>query len=332
MKMNALLLDENKQLNLQPVDRPAPQRGEVRVKVKAAALNHRDLWIQKGMYPGMQLPCILGADGAGVVDATGKGVAKEWMGREVVIYPAMDWGDDDYVPQKSFRVLGMPDPGTFAEYICVPAENVLPKPAHLSWHEAAALPLTFLTAFRGITEASGDIHTDEKILITGIGGGVATAGLTLTALNNDVYVTSSSSEKIAAAVEMGAEGGVNYRDADWTHQLKQLSGGIDLVLDGSPAANLDDYLHFLNPGARVVYYGATGSLQTRFSLPKFFLRYIQLTGSTMGSPDDFSTMLEMVSDCKLRPVVSLVHAFREFEKAFAALRGGEQTGKVVLEL
>ena len=326
--MKALVLDAQKQLSLTDVPKPEPKPGEVRVRIRAAALNHRDLWIQKGLYPGMQLPCILGADGAGIVDAVGDGVDSDRIGTEVVLYPARAWGDNPELPGKNFRVLGMPDPGTFAEFICVPADDALPKPAHLSWTEAAAFPLTGLTAYRALGQANVESNT-AKILITGIGGGVATAGL-LQSLGNPIYVTSSKPAKITAAVEMGAQGGVNYRDDDWEHQLKAMSGGIDVVLDGSPAADFGRYLRFLNRGAHVVCYGATGSGKTTVPLGKFFLKYISLIGSTMGSPADFRSLLLMMNDAEMRPLVSEVFAFGDFRDAFDTMARGKQMGKIVL--
>ena len=332
--MKALVLDAQKQLSLTEVPKPKPQPGEVRVRIHAAALNHRDLWIQKGLYPGMKLPCILGADGAGIIDSVGKGVDEGSIGEAVVIYPAMAWGGNPLVPGKQFRVLGMPDPGTFAEYICVPAENIFSSPyATDALHAAAALPLTFLTAYRALRVGAPENWSGKKALITGIGGGVATAGLAqLTAGGTEIYVTSSSPEKIAEAIERGARGGVNYRDEDWTTQLKALSGGIDFVLDGSPAADFSSYLKFLNPGAKVVCYGATGSLTTTIQLPKFFLRYISLIGSTMGSPTDFAEMLDWIEemDGSVAHHISEVFSFADYQKAFDLMARGEQMGKIVL--
>ena len=326
--MQALLLNAEKQLHLTTVPKPDPRPGEVRVRLRAAALNHRDLWIQRGLYPGMQLPCILGADGAGVIDAVGAGVDEDRIGTEVVLYPARAWGDNPDLPGRNFRVLGMPDPGTFAEFVCVPAADALPKPAHLSWTEAAAFPLTGLTAYRALRVLT-ERPAGATVLITGIGGGVATAGLLL-ARDHPVYVTSSSPEKIAAAVAMGARGGVNYRDADWERQLKTRSGGIDVVLDGSPAADFGRYLHFLNRGGTVVCYGATGTGTTTVPLGKFFLKYISLIGSTMGSPQDFRGLLSRMNADALRPLVSETFPLADYQRAFDTLARGAQMGKLVL--
>ena len=329
--MQALVLTAAKQLELQTRARPVPGPGQALVRLRAAALNHRELWIVKGMYPGMQLPCILGADGAGEVVAVGEGTDPAWATKAVVLYPALDWGDDYEVPGPRFRVRGMPDAGTLAEYTVVDEKYLVAKPDYLSFEQAAAVPVAGLTAWRALTNY-GSLLAGEKLLITGIGGGVAQFGLRIArALGAEVYVTSSSPVKLAQAAEQGAAGGVNYRDADWPAQLKALSGGIDRVLDGAPLPALDRYLKFLNTGARVVFYGATGGLKAELTLPKFFLRYISLVGSTMGSPGEFRALLGFMEAHQLVPPVDQVFALADYEEAFARLESGEQTGKVVVQ-
>ena len=155
--MKAVVLKETigpEGLSIQEIDTPCPAAGEVRVNLKASALNRRDYWITLGKYPKIRLPCVPGSDGAGIVEAVGDGVDSSLIGSEVVIYPAMEWGEEQSSYGPDFRVLGMPDQGTFAEAICVPAANVYPKPTHLDWSQAAAIPLAGLTAWRAtITQA-----------------------------------------------------------------------------------------------------------------------------------------------------------------------------------
>jgi len=330
--MKALQLSETKSLAIVEVDKPSASPGNVVVKVHAAALNHRELWIAKGLYPGMTLPCILGADGAGTIESVGVGVDKSIIGQDVIIYPAYDWGDDRKVPLKKFRVLGMPDPGTIAAYIEVPAEMAVAKPAYLSWAEAAAIPVASLTAWRAMTVLGG-MDKNTKVLITGIGGGVAQAGLGFAkAVGATVYVTSSSKDKIAAAIEAGAAGGVNYKDEDWNIQLKAMSKGIDLVLDSSPSAKLDDYFKFLNMGAKVVVYGSTGSRNTTVNISKMFLRHIQFIGTAMGSPWDFRDMLEFMDKHQIKPKIHATYPLDQAIDAMDALSTGLQTGKIVIEI
>lgn len=330
--MKALELNQDKQLNIVETAKPGPAKDQVLVAIKAAALNHREIWISKGLYPGMTLPCILGADGAGKIVEVGDTVDKQWLDKEVIIYPAYDWGTNDEIASKKFRVLGMPDPGTIAEYIAVPLSNVVEKPAYLSWEEAAAIPIAHLTAWRALT-VHGQLKAGDNLLITGIGGGVAQAGLAIAkAVGANIYLTSSSNEKIDLAKKNGATDGVNYKDENWPKQLKEKSGGINVVLDSSPAANLDDYLNFLNIGAKVVYYGSTGSRKTTLNISKFFLRHIQFIGSTMGSPKDFIDVIRFLEQHKIIPHIHHKYTFANSIKAFEDLAKGEQVGKLVISI
>jgi NADPH:quinone reductase-like Zn-dependent oxidoreductase len=172
--MNALVLsDKNQPLVVKEVADPVLSQGEALILVHAAALNHRDLWIQKGMYAGLKYPAILGSDGAGEVHAIVDSANESMVGKEVLIYPSLNWGEEEsHQHPKEFRILGMPDHGTFAEYVKVPLNNLAAKPAHLSFQEAAALPLAGVTAYRAVF-SRGRLKAGEKILITGIGGGVA---------------------------------------------------------------------------------------------------------------------------------------------------------------
>ncbi len=328
--MKALLLQEDKTIVITDLSKPAVSQGEVLVAIKASALNHREIWIQKGLYPGMTLPCILGADGAGVVVEVGGGVEPSWLEKEVIIYPAFAWGDREEAPSRNFRVLGMPDPGTISEYIKVPVSSLAIKPEYLSWSEAAAVPIAGLTAWRALVR-HGVLSPGKKLLITGIGGGVAQAGLGLAlALGADVYVTSSKPEKIADAIQQGAKGGANYKEEDWNLQLKELSGGIDVVLDSSPSAKLDDYFKFMNYGGRIVTYGSTGSPKTTISISKFFLRHIQFIGTAMGSPREFQKLLDFMTQHKIRPRIHAEYSLEAAVEAIEALKTGNQLGKIVI--
>ena len=328
--MKALVLKEDKTLVLSAFKRPEPKKGEVIVSIKASALNHREIWIQRGLYPGMALPCILGADGAGVVTELGEGVPEQWAGKEVIIYPAYDWGDDEVAPTRQFRVLGMPDPGTICEFMSVPISNLVPKPKYLSWSEAAAIPVAGLTAWRALVRHGG-IRKGAKVLITGIGGGVAQAGMGLAkAFDADIYVTSSSADKIAQAVSDGAKGGVNYKEDNWHLKLKEMSGGIDIVLDSSPSPVLDNYFRFMNYGGRIVAYGSTGAPKTSISISKFFLRHIQFIGTAMGSPREFKDLLAFMEENLVKPVIHSEFTLESAITAIEALKAGKQVGKIVV--
>ena len=218
--MKALTLcgsDGPSSLSLVDVDVPVPGPNEVRVKLKCAALNRRDVWMTVGQYPGIQMPAIAGSDGSGTVDAVGDGIPKDCLGCEVVIYPALEWGDDPLCGGKDFRVLGMPDQGTFAEYICVPKSSIYPKPRHLSWEQAAAFPLAGLTAWRAVV-THGEVKKGDRVLVTGIGGGAAGFALLWAKEKGaDVIVTSSSRDKIDVAIKEGAVAGYNYSNDSWRY-------------------------------------------------------------------------------------------------------------------
>lgn len=328
--MKALELDAEKNLAIKDFKIPIPSENEVLVKLKASALNHREIWIGKGLYPGMQLPCILGADGAGIVEQVGAAVTDISMGSEVVIYPALDWGSDEGAPSRSFRVLGMPENGTIAEYISVPKDNIFRKPKNLSFEESAAFPLASLTAWRALKEY-GAIDASKNILITGIGGGVAQAGFAIAkALGCNIYVTSGSTNKIQDAIDNGAKGGVSYKEENWNLKLKDLCGGIDVVLDSSPDPQLDNYLRFLNRGAKIVYYGSTGARSTTMNMSKFFLRHIQFIGTAMGSPLDFKNLISFIDDHDIKPRIAKTFDLDDAVSAIKYLEKGEQIGKVVI--
>ncbi|MCX6047279.1 MAG: zinc-binding dehydrogenase, partial [Chloroflexi bacterium] len=232
--MKAMVLEGvNQALLLKETPDLQPGENEVVVKLAAAALNHRDVWIQQGLYAGLKFPVILGSDGAGVVTEVGAGVDQSWLGKEVLIYPGTDWGDNVRAQSRQFKILGLPENGTFAQFAKVPAENLLEKPGHLSFAEAATLPLGGLTAFRALFTRA-HLQAGERVLITGVGGGVAILVLQFAlAAGAQVYVTSGTDEKIARARQLGALGGVNYRAPDWDKQLRAQVAGFDLIVDSA---------------------------------------------------------------------------------------------------
>ena len=332
--MKAVLLSEKggpEKLQIRDMDTPQPGPGEVRVKLHASALNRRDYWMTLGLYPRMQLPCVPGSDGAGVVDAVGRGVDEALIGREVVLYPARAWGEKEACFGPDFRVLGMPDQGTFAELICTPAGDVYPKPAHLDWEQAAAVPLAGLTAWRAVV-TQGEVKPGYKVLVTGAGSGVSTfAILWSVALGAEVYVSSGSEEKIRKAESLGAVAGLNYQDADCYPALKNRSGGFDVIVDSAGGEALQALLNTLNPAGRYVFFGATlGSPARAVEMAGLFFRHIRLQGTTMGSPREFAAMLEFLNRNKIEPVVGQVFPMDEIVKAVSLMKDYKQTGKIVL--
>jgi zinc-binding alcohol dehydrogenase/oxidoreductase len=331
--MKALTLKQIKTpLELLERNEPSPGAGEVIVKLVAAALNRRDYWITQGMYPGIEPPVVLGSDGAGVVVQTGSEVDPSWQNREVIIDPALNWGDNQAFQSDQFTILGLPHDGTFATHVVVAASQLHDKPAHLNWHEAAALPLAGVTAFRAVF-SQGGLRSGENILITGVGGGVATFALQFAvAIGANVWVTSSSPEKIQRAIQLGAKGGFNYREDDWHRKLVKSAGPPHLIIDSAGGSGYASLLSIAAPGGRIVNYGATAGPPEKIDLFKVFWKQLRLQGSTMGSPQDFAQMLALVEKHRIRPVIDRVFPLTEANEAIQMMKSSPQFGKYVLAI
>ena len=332
--MKAIVLEEiggPDNLEIKEVDTPSPGPGEVRVRLKNSALNRRDYWITIGRYPRTNLPCIAGSDGAGTVDAVGAGVDNGMIGDEVVVYPAREWGDSEAAFGPDFRVLGMPDQGTFAEYICCPATDVYARPAHLSWEQAAAVPLAGLTAWRAVV-TQAEVKPGQTVLVTGAGSGVSTFAIQwASGLGAEVYVTSGSEEKIEKARAIGAAGGVSYRQEDYHKTLKKQAGGFNAIIDSAGGDDVNNLLSTLRPAGRFVFFGATlGIPSTGLEIPRLFFNQTRIQGTMMGSNAEFRAMLDFVSENKTEPVVDRVLRMDEAIAAHKLLESFGQMGKVVL--
>lgn len=332
--MKAVTLKEiGKPLEIVNKEKPQPGEGEVLVQVKAAALNHRDVWIQHGQYANIQLPALPGSDGAGVVAEVGAGVDGNWIGKEVMIDPSTGWGDNPRAQGRDFHILGMPQEGTFAEYVKVPAANLYEKPEHLSFEEAAAVPLGGVTAYRALFTRC-DLQKGESVLVTGAGGGVALFAVQFAvAAGAEVWVTSSSEEKIERAKELGAKGGVNYKAENWSKQLKEMAGGgFDVMIDSAGGEGFSQLIRLSNPGARIGNYGRTAGTIKELNPAEIFWKQISINGSTMGTAQDFAAMVEFIREKKIKPVVDKVFPLEEAEQAFRRMDEGKQFGKIVLKV
>lgn len=304
--------------------------GQAVVRLKAAALNHRDLWTQLGLYPGIKLPITLGSDGAGTVTAVGATADQSWVGREVIINPSLDWGADPRAQGPAFRILGLPDNGTFAEQVAIPVANLAPKPAHLSWEQAAALPLAGLTAWRALFTRA-QLKPGERVLVTGVGGGAALFALQFAvAAGGEAWVTSSSPDKIARAQALGAKGGANYRDADWASSLQKEAGRFDVIVDSAGGDGFGSLIDLTAPGGRIVFFGATTGNPKALDLRKSFFRQINLLGTTMGSPADFAGMTKFVDTHRITPVVDRVFPLDQADAALRHMEAAAQFGKIAL--
>lgn len=330
--MRALVLDQKQEsgVRLTEVQERSLLLGEVKIKIKAAALNHRDEWCRQGRYPNIADGMILGSDGAGVVSEVGPDVSGSLVGKEVIINPALNWGDDQKAQGKDFEILGMPRNGTLAEFVIVPADRVFQKPGYLTWEEAAALPLAGLTAFRAISY-QGALKEDEKLLVTGFGGGVAQFATQFgLALGAEVAVSSSSEEKLAKAKSIGAFAGFNYKEESWVAEALAVTNGFDLLIDGAGGNALNDLIDVARPGGKIVIYGATLGNPNQVVARKIFWKQLKLIGTTMGSDSDFKEMIGFVTAHEIRPIIDQVYSFDQAVLAFGRMNAGEQMGKIVL--
>lgn len=325
-------LGEPEALQFDQVPDPRPGVGEALVRLRAAALNHRDVFIRKGQYGKITLPVILGSDGAGEVVDTGVGGDATWRGRKVIIDPSSNWGDDERAQAPSFQILGMPRDGTYAELVTVPVDQLHEKPPHLSWEEAAAVPLASLTAYRALVTRA-HVGAGDTVVVTGIGGGVATCALIIGArLGAQVYVTSGSDAKLDAARTHGAAGGVNHHDPDWPKALiAQIGGRPDVVVDGAGGDTFNKALDVLKPGGRLVSYGATLGAVPAVEVRRIFWKQLDVLGSTMGTRRDFAAMLRLYAD-GLRPIVDCVLPLEQAVQAHRRMEDGQQFGKIVLKI
>jgi len=324
-------------------DRPEPVPGpdEVVVHVHAASLNHLDLTVRKGLPTlKLTLPHILGADLAGEVATLGSDVTGFEPGDRVVANPGLTCGrcefcvagDDSLCPD--YRILGEHVPGTYAEYVAVPAKNLLPIPVDMDWAPAAAAPLVFMTAWRLLVTRAA-IRPGEDVLILGAGSGVSTAAIQIAKLAGcTVYTTSSSDAKLKKAKELGADVVVNYKEMPWSKAVWELTGkrGVDVVLDHVGEATFKDSVRSLRKGGRLVIPGATTGTLPQLDLRYLFWRQLSVLGSSMANRREFEEVMKLVFMGRLKPVVDRVFPLREARDAHAYLEKGEQFGKVVLRV
>ncbi|MEO8746022.1 MAG: zinc-binding dehydrogenase [Candidatus Dormiibacterota bacterium] len=307
--------------------------GMVAVAIKAASINHLDLWLAHGAQR-ITPPRVIAADGAGVVQSSGD---PAWRpGDEVVIFPTLccwecEWcraGQNVRCPH--FGVLGEHSDGAACELIHVDARNVFRKPTALSWTEAAAFPLTFLTAWRMLTTRAR-LQADETVLVVGAGAGVAVAAIRIAKhLGARVLATSRSEEKRRRALELGAE--AVFDSKDFSKAVREATGdGVDVVFEHVGPATLEESMRSLAIGGRVVTCGSTSGVKAEITMPRLFFRHAGLLGSTMGNASEFEAVLKAIEN-GLRPVVDTIYPLAQVQDALARLDAAEQFGKVVLSL
>jgi NADPH:quinone reductase-like Zn-dependent oxidoreductase len=311
-------------LRYEDVEDPVPAEGEVLIRLRAASLNHIDLWVRQGL-PSVPKPRTLGADGAGEVASLGPGADSFSEGDRVVINPGLDNGA---------RIVGEHLDGTHAEFVAVPVENVYPIPSGLSFEEAAAFPLVFETAYRMLVTKARLVE-GEWVLLWGIGSGVASAAFVIArALGARTIVTSSSSEKLERARELGADAAVNHAEDDVAAAVKEATEGkgVDVVIEHVGEATWKTSLQTAGPNARIVVCGATSGPNPPAQLHRIWWKQLTIYGSTMGTKEDFEGAYELVARGAARPIVDRIFPLEQAAAAHEYLESGQQFGKVILAI
>lgn len=328
----ALFKSKDLPLSVEEYKKPKAVKDQVLIKLKYAALNHRDLWLmqeQTQQFPG---GIILGSDGVGIIEDVGEDADPLLVGDEVIINPSLDWGNNTAVQGDAFRILGFPDHGTFAEYIAISKKSVFEKPEHLTFEEAAAVPLSGLTAYRALfTKAR--LRANDKVLITGIGGGAALWALQFSvAYKARVYVTSASDEKISRAKDLGALGGYNYKDPQWAEKAQKEAGGFDIIIDSAGGDQFRKFIDLAVPGGRIVNFGRTAGNITDISTRLLYWKQISILGTTMGTRDEFLSMLHFLESRNIKPVIDKTFPLPQVQDAFERMKNSNQFGKIILEI
>jgi NADPH:quinone reductase-like Zn-dependent oxidoreductase len=305
---------------------PALKPGEVLIRLRAASLNRLDLWVRKGL-PSVPKPRILGADGAGTVEAVGDGADGFEPGQRVVINPGLEHGD-------RITVIGEHMDGTHAELIAVPATNVYPLPDRLSFEEAAAFPLVFETAYRMLATRA-QLRGGEWVLVWGAGSGVGSASLAIAkALGGRVIATSSRDDKLGKAREAGADVTVNHKTGDVAATVKEATGGtgVDVVVEHVGEATWKSSLQAVRVGGRIAVCGATTGPNPPAQLHRIWWKQLTVLGSTMGTRSDFESVYELVKGGRARPAIDSVFPLADAAAAHARMESGEHFGKIVLTI
>jgi NADPH:quinone reductase-like Zn-dependent oxidoreductase len=342
--MKAVYLDQHggvEAVRVGELETPQPGPEDVLVTVRAAALNRLDLWVCGG-WPGLKLdfPHVMGADGAGVVHAVGAQVTGFQVGDRVVINPTMSDGTcqvcrsgyDNRCP--NFSILGEHVDGTYAEYIAIPARNCLPLPQTTSYETAAAAALVYVTAWHSLI-TRGDVRPGESVLVVGAGGGVNTAAIQIAKLAGaTVYVVGSNAEKLAAAEALGADVLIDRSQEEWSKAVYRLTNkqGVDVVVDNVGAATFQSSLRCLRPGGRLLTVGNTSGPKFEIDNRFLFYKHLVIIGSTMGPAADFRTVMNLVFDGKLRPVIDSIYPLSEAREAMKRMESGDFYGKIVLHV
>jgi zinc-binding alcohol dehydrogenase/oxidoreductase len=319
-------------LSVQQIKKFRPIKDQVLIRLHNAALNHRDIWTWREQNVTSADGIILGSDGSGVIEDVGEDADTLLIGSEVIINPSLDWGNNPIVQGNSFRILGYPDNGTFSDYVVISKKYAFEKPEHLNFAESAGVPLSGLTAYRALF-SKARLRAKEKVLITGIGGGAALWVLQFAvAYQARVYVTSGSEEKISKAKALGAVEGFNYKDPEWHQKALKETSGFDIIIDSAGGEGFSKLVELALPGGRIVNFGRTAGNITNIATRLLYWKQLSIHGTTMGTRDEFLSMLDFVESRKLRPVIDQTFPLENIEEAIKRMEQGDQFGKIVLQI
>ena len=324
-------------LRLEEVSAPVLQAGEVLVRVHAAALNHLDLWVRRGLPIETTMPHIGGSDVAGVVEAKGAGVRGVKVGARVIVNPSLSCGECEWcrAGEESlclhYKILGEHTQGGFAEFVAVPVANLFPIPKDVAFEQAAAAPLVFLTAWRGLM-TRGRLKAGQTVLITGASGGVATAAVQI-AKHAGAYVYAvTATEHVEAVRNLGADVVYDRTQVDFAKQLWADTNkrGVDVILDSVGEATWQQTLRSIARGGRLVVYGATTGPKAELDLRALFWKQAEILGTTMSNRSEFEEVMRLVFAGELKPVIDKVFKLDEIRAAHERMEKGEQFGKIVI--
>lgn len=318
---------------------PAPRPGEVLVRVKACALNHLDIWQRQGL-PGVNLPHISGSDVAGIVEESGSDLREIKKGDEVIISPGISCmkcikcldGDDNQCNE--YNILGYRNNGGYAEYVAVPAVNILPKPKNLTFEEAASIPLVFLTAWHMLVNRGG-IRPGDTVLVHAGGSGVGIAAIQIAKLFGAFVITTvGSEEKIEKAKQLGADEVINYKKQDFEQEVKRITNkqGVDIIVEHIGPEVWEKSIRVLARNGRLVTCGATSGPAANIDLRYVFSRHLAILGSYMGRKNELLEVLKFVNSGRLKPVVHKVFELKDAAQAQQEMLMRKNFGKIVMRV
>ncbi len=323
-------------LQIDEITVPQVKKNEVLIKIKAAALNHLDLWVRKGM-PGLSLPLILGSDGAGIIEAVGSDVAKNGniqIGDEVFLVPFRSnapHGSAEELSDK-YEILGEHLDGAQAEYVTAPVDFVMPKPQSLTLEEAAAFPLAYMTAYHMLTKKV-QLKEGQNVLIWGASSGIGSAAIQIAKIYGAIVIsTSSSTQKSEFAYRLGADHVINYNRENVSQRVWEItqSQGADVIFDHVGEQSWTHSLRSLKKGGKIIVCGSTTGPIVRLDLRHLYIKHQQIIGSTMGNRQDLSELSSLMDQGKIKPVIGECLPFTDIQKAHQILEQNQQMGKVII--